>query len=392
MVSHSFIRREIEALEQLNITIQRVSIRKTTGITVDPADEKELNRTRAILQVDRFILLKSILQILTTPLNFFRALAVSLAIGWRSERGILIHLAYLAEAAVLKLWSCEEKIDHVHAHFGTNSTTVALLCCLLGGPSYSFTVHGPEEFDKVVDIALPEKIKYALFVVAISSYGKSQLYRWSQLQDWHKIAIVHCGLGKEFWNEPFQPVKDSSRLVCVGRLVPQKGQLLLVEAIYQLKLQGIHCELALVGDGPMRTEIADLIDKYQLSEQIQITGWASEAQVKEHILQSRALVLPSFAEGLPVVLMEALALRRPVISTYIAGIPELVKPSHSGFLVPAGDPIALAEAIKKVLNMSVEELMEMGERGYLDVSREHNIDIEAKKLVELFSRQSSSLE
>jgi colanic acid/amylovoran biosynthesis glycosyltransferase len=391
-VSHSFIRREIEALEKAGVQILRVSIRKSAEGLVDPADQKELSSTKVILQANGLILAKSILQILTNPFKLLSSLAVALAMGWHSERGVLRHLIYLLEAAVLKFWSSQEQIDHIHAHFGTNPATVALLCHQLGGPSYSFTVHGPEEFDKVVDIALPEKIKHALFVVAISSYGKSQLYRWSELKDWSKIAVVHCGLGDQFWSDSPRPIQDTPKLVSVGRLAPQKGQLLLIEAIYQLKLKGVFCELILVGDGPMRSEIEALISKYQLVEQIKITGWASEAQVKQYILESRCLVLPSFAEGLPVVLMEALALRRPVISTYIAGIPELVKPDYSGFLVPAGDSVALAEAIQKVLTLPLEELTEMGQRGYLDVLREHNITTEAKKLVELFSKQTTSLE
>jgi len=391
-VSHSFIRREIEALENAGVQILRVSIRKSAEGLVDPADQKELSSTKVILQANGLIFAKSILQILTNPFKLLSSLAVALAMGWHSERGVLRYLIYLLEAAVLKFWSSQEQIDHIHAHFGTNPATVALLCHHLGGPSYSFTVHGPEEFDKVVDIALPEKIKHALFVVAISSYGKSQLYRWSELKDWSKIAVVHCGLGDQFWSDSPKPIQDTPKLVSVGRLAPQKGQLLLIEAIYQLKLKGVFCELILVGDGPMRAEIEDLISKYQLVEQIKITGWASEAQVKQYILESRCLVLPSFAEGLPVVLMEALALRRPVISTYIAGIPELVKPDYSGFLVPAGDSDALAEAIQKVLTLPLEELTEMGQRGYLDVLREHNITTEAKKLVELFSKQTTSLE
>ena len=156
-VSHSFIRREIEALENSGVQILRVSIRKSAEGLVDPADQKELSSTKVILQANGLIFAKSILQILTNPFKLLSSLAMAVSIGWHSERGVLRHLIYLLEAAVLKFWSSQEQIDHIHAHFGTNPATVALLCHHLGGPSYSFTVHGPEEFDKVVDIALPEK-------------------------------------------------------------------------------------------------------------------------------------------------------------------------------------------------------------------------------------------
>jgi len=390
-VSHSFIRREIIALESLNIPIVRVSVRKAEEKMADPADEKESTITRVILQAEKHIFFKSVFLVLARPLKFWLALKLTVQMGWKSERGILRHLVYLIEASVLKLWSEQEQISHIHAHFGTNSATVALLCHQLGGPTYSFTTHGPEEFDKVNDIGLPEKIKRASFVIAISSYGKSQLYRWSDLKDWPKINIVHCGLEKEFFDTSRQAIPEQPQLVCVGRLAPQKGQLLLIEAVYQLSKLGIFCQVTLVGDGPLRSEIEDLITKYQLKEQVKITGWASESQVKEHILQSRALILPSFAEGLPVVLMEALALRRPVISTYIAGIPELVKPNWSGWLVPAGSLSDLVEVMQKVLKMSTQELEEMGERGYQEVLKEHDVRKEALKLAQLFSKQSTSL-
>ena len=384
-ISHSFIRREIAALEALNISILRVSVRKTEEEMVDPADLKELESTRVILQSGGLVLLKSLLLILlSSPLKFLAALKLTIKMGQKSERGIIRHLAYLVEASLLRQWSLEEQISHVHAHFGTNSATVALLCYQLGGPTYSFTTHGPEEFDKVSDIALPEKIKRASFTVAISSYGQSQLYRWSDLQDWSKIKIVHCGLEKQFLATLPQPIPDLPKLVCVGRLAPQKGQLLLIEAIHQLSLRGVACEMTLVGDGPMRSIIEELIQKYQLTDCVKITGWANESQVQHHILQSRALVLPSFAEGLPVVIMEALALRRPVISTYIAGIPELVKPNVSGWLVPAGSLNDLVEVMEQVIKMPKEKLEEMGEKGYQDVLREHDIRKEAAKLAELF--------
>ncbi|OZA06932.1 MAG: hypothetical protein B7X95_00695 [Methylophilaceae bacterium 17-44-8] len=172
----------------------------------------------------------------------------------------------------------------------------------------------------------------------------------------------------------------SNTLVCVGRLCEQKGQLLLVEAAKQLVEQGIDFELVLAGDGELRPPIEALITKYQLSQNIKITGWISSDQVRGYLLASRAMVLPSFAEGLPVVIMEAMSLKRPVISTYIAGIPELVEPLKSGWLVPAGDVNLLANAMKSALLAPPETLTAMGEAAFIKVTERHHIDIEAKKL------------
>lgn len=386
-VSHSFIRREIQALEADGIPVSRFSIRSCATELVDEADKRELEKTRFILSVGLIGLLLYALRVaVSRPTRFLRAISLTWKIGWNGERGILYHLAYLAEACVLLEWCKEAKVSHVHAHFGTNSATVAMLGHVLGGPTYSFTVHGPEEFEKVQAIALPEKIHRAAFVVAISSFGQSQLYRWCPLNQWSKIHIVHCGVDQSFLDQPFVPIPEQPRLVCVGRLCEEKGQLLLVQAVKQLVQEGLKFKLILVGDGSIRPEIEALIAVHRLQDFIEITGWASSTEVRQQLLQSWALVLPSFAEGLPVVLMEALAAGRPVISTTIAGIPELVKPGVCGWLIPPGSIEALTKAMREVLQSPVSQLEQLGKAGTEQVAQEHDAAIEAGKLANLFRK------
>jgi len=272
----------------------------------------------------------------------------------------------------------------VHAHFGTNPAAVVMLVHLLSGMSYSFTVHGPEEFDKPEAISLADKIRHASFVVAISSFGRSQLFRWCDHGDWHKIKEVHCGLDESFLQAPVTAVPLVPRLVCVGRLCEQKGQLLLVEAIRVLVQEQRQVELVLAGDGPMRADIEKLVADYGLSAQVRITGWISGQQVLQEIVESRALVLPSFAEGLPVVLMEACALHRPVVTTYIAGIPELVQHGETGWLIPAGSVAALADALRELLETRPAALNDMGARAYARVAAQHDIRTESAKLKQFF--------
>jgi len=281
-------------------------------------------------------------------------------------------------------WFQQAKVGHVHVHFGTNSATVALLCRTLGGPPYSFTVHGPEEFDKPGAISLEEKINQSAFVVAVSSFGKSQLYRWCDYRQWQKVQIIHCGVDDDFLQHPYTPVPATPQLVCVGRLSEQKGHLLLLEAATQLALEGVTFKLVFVGDGPLRKQIEATIARHNLHGTIEITGWASSAEVRQHLLNSRALVLPSFAEGLPVVIMESLALARPVISTYVAGIPELVEPGVCGWLVPAGSVSHLADAKRTVLTLPPDELSQMGKIGLERVAHDHSAAIEASKLASMF--------
>ncbi len=386
MVSHSFIRREIRGLTDHGVVVKRYSIRSTRGRVHDESDKEEVLRTRAVLSAGALRLLKAFIFRFRRPFRLFTAVmaAIRLAIdaNWRLPH----HVVYFLESCCLADWLEADGVCHLHAHFGTNSTSVALLCHRLTGIPYSFTVHGPEEFDKPERISLPRKIRAASFVVAISSFGRSQLYRWCRHDQWPKIHIVHCGLDETYLSVEHECVPDVTRFVCVGRLCEQKGQLLLIEALHRMVRGGVSVELVLVGDGEMRGEIELLIRRYALSDHVRITGWADSDRVREEILSSRAMVLPSFAEGLPVVIMESLALCRPVITTQIAGIPELVHPD-CGLLIPAGSVDSLVESMTRFLAMPVTELTAMGEAGAMRVSQAHNVRHEAEKLAVLF-RQS----
>ena len=390
-VSHSFIRREITALEERGIQVHRFSIRASPSELVDEKDQIELQKTRFVLDVGIIGLLGNLLwTFLTNPIRFLKALVLTFKLGWGKDKGILIHLAYLAEACVLLSWFRELKIAHVHAHFAFNPTAVVMLCNALGGPPYSFTVHGPETFDRASVLSLGEKIERASFVVAISSYCRSQLYRWCDHQYWSKIHVIRCGLDKQFLNQSYTPVPQNSRLVCVGRLAEQKGHLILLEAVHQLVSEGVSLKLVLVGDGDLRPQIESLIEQKKLQDYVEITGWATNAEVRQQILDSQAMVLPSFAEGLPVVIMEALALGRPVISTYVAGISELVENRVCGWLVPPGSVEDLTSAIAKMLQSSQHDLQQMGKIGMERVEKYHNVETEANKLADLFNKTVSA--
>jgi colanic acid/amylovoran biosynthesis glycosyltransferase len=387
-VSHSFIRREILALERQGFEVQRIALRGWDGQLVDEDDQRERTRTHYVLRQGFPALIWNLLQaLLAAPSRFLAALALAARMGWRAERPLPYHFLYLAEACCVLRWLKSSGATHVHAHFGTNSAEIVMLAHALGGSPYSFTVHGPEEFDRPEALGLGEKIRRSAFVVAISSYGRSQLYRWIDHAHWPKVKVVHCGLEPAFYDVEPLPPPAAPRLVCVGRLCEQKGQLLLIEATARLAAKGIRFELVLVGDGEIRREVEALIEKHALSKQIRITGWISGGQVRKEILSARGLVLPSFAEGLPVVIMEAMALRRPVVSTCVAGIPELVRAGENGWLVPPGNIDELISALEDLLSRSVDDLQTMGEVSRLRVLERHSIDIEAAKLAHLF-RQS----
>lgn len=384
-ISHSFIRREILALERQGFEVQRIALRGWDSELVDDEDLHERTRTRYVLQDGLLpLLLASLRMLLLSPGRFLGALGLALRMGWRAARPLPAHLGYLAEACRILPWLRSSGALHVHAHFGTNSAEVVMLAHALGGPPYSFTVHGPEEFDQPQFLGIGEKVRRSTFVAAISSYGRSQLYRWVAHAHWAKINVVHCGLEATFHQVAPAPPPAAPRLVCIGRLCAQKGQLLLVEAVNRLAARGARLELVLAGDGEMRIEIEALIAKHNLGHLIRITGWINSDQVRSEILAARALVLPSFAEGLPVVIMEAMALRRPVLTTYVAGIPELVNSGENGWLFPAGDLDGLVAAMEDFLSRTTEDLRSMGEAAHARAVQRHCIDTEAAKLAGLF--------
>lgn len=385
MPSQTFIRREILELESCGWSIDRFSIRSTAGEVIDPDDVAELGRTRSVLGAGAPLrLVSAVLRTLVRrPRRFAAAAATAVRLSRHADRGAAIHLVYLAEACVLAEWFAAAGTDHVHTHFGTNAPAVAMLVRSLGGPTFSFTVHGPEEFDRPIALHLRDKVQAAAFAVVISSFGRSQMYRWADREDWPKIHIVRCGLDASFLRRELSPVPPDRRLVCVGRLGEQKGQLVLIEAATRLLADGVRFELVLAGEGPLRPVIEQAIRDAGAEGSISITGWIDNARVRQELEAARALVLPSFAEGLPVAIMESLALGRPVITTTVAGIPELVDDT-CGRVVPAGSVEDLTEAMRWVLDAPTDVLDEMGRRGQQRVAEHHDITREAALLAQLF--------
>jgi len=388
-VSHSFIRREILALEKHGFEVMRIALRGWQETLPDRDDLAEQARTHYVLRNGVAPLLIDALRVMMqSPWRFIKAARLATRMVRESDRPLPYHMIYLAEACRTLRWVRSHGCARLHAHFGTNSAEVAMLAHALGGPDYSFTVHGPDEF--MTPVGLGEKVHRAAFTIAISSFGRSQIYMRSHHRDWPKIHVVHCGLERSFHDGSATAVPRAPRFVCVGRLCEAKGQLLLIAAAARLKAAGIECELVLAGDGPMRVELEKLIDEHGLNSKVRITGWISNDRVRSEILAARALILPSFAEGLPVVLMEAMALRRPVLSTYVAGIPELVISGENGWLFAAGSVEELVDAMVKCLAVMPEDLSRMGHLGHQRVIARHSIETETAKLASLFRAPSQA--
>lgn len=379
-VSHSFIRREILGLEAAGVSVRRFTLRPPDKDLPDPEDRAEAARTEIVLgQGAPALLLATFGQLLRRPGRWFKAFRIAWGMGQGAPLRIARNMAYLVEACWLA--GRMAGVQHLHAHFGTNPAAVARLTHILSGVPYSFTVHGPEEFDGPLMLDLPGKIADARYAVAISSFGRSQLMRWTDPRDWAKLLVVRCGVDAIFAQAEPQPLVEAPALSCVARLSGQKGLPLLIEAAALLKRRGVDFRLTVVGDGEMRREIEQQIADNGLQDRVIITGYLSAEGVRAQVAASRAMVLPSFAEGLPVVIMEALALRVPVIVTQIAGTPELVD-DRCGWLIPAGAIAPLADAMQAALAAKPEDLRAMGEIGRARVLDQHDALRNARSLGE----------
>lgn len=387
--SHTFIRREIQALERQGITIQRIALRGWDGELVDAADRDERSRTRYVMARGTGALATSLLlSMLQTPFKLLRAARLAWRMARTSDRAWPVHLAYLAEACVVRRWMQASNATHLHAHFATNSAEIAMLARALGGPPYSFTAHGSDITDRPAQVGLPLTVSNAAFVVAVCSFGRSQIFRWTSHTLWDRVKVVRCGVPPGYGLDGNATTQQRARLLCVGRLSKEKGQLLLIHAARILADADIEFELVLAGDGPMRGEIEALTSSLGLKGHVRLLGWLDAHGIEQQIRLARGLVVPSLSEGLPVVILEAMSHGRPVVAPYLAGIPELVKEGRNGWLFPAGDVEALAAAMRACLHAADDELLRMSRAARADVRTAHDIDTEAEKLADLFQRSA----
>jgi colanic acid/amylovoran biosynthesis glycosyltransferase len=386
MTSTTFIRREIAAIERAGVPVKRFAVRHWSERLVDPQDMSERGRTEYLLTGKSGRLMGGLARhALLHPRSFGEALEALGEIKRAAGSGFVRHSAYLAQAIRLRKRCLELGIDHVHAHFSTNAATVAMLCHLLGGPRYSFTVHGPDELDELAANSVTDKVQHAAHVVAISQYCRDRLCAHLPEHLWRKVRVVPCGVDLSDYPAEPGPPPMSARLLSVGRLCPQKGQVEIPAAIASLASKHPGLSVVLIGDGESRAAIEREVTGTGTGGRVKLLGWRTNAEVRRRIGETRAVLLPSHAEGLPIVIMEAFAMGRPVIATRIAGIPELVD-EKCGWLVEPGDAGGLAGAITAAMAANRTALAKMGREGRKRVAARHDIDRIAARLIALFEQ------
>lgn len=379
--SDTFIQREVAALRALGHEVTTCSIR-TTGAEhlVGPEQREEHARTYKVLVAAKnpLTLLRAHLRWMRQPGRYLRALKLAWQTAPRGVKGRFYNLIYFLEAGVLAAHLAKQGVDHLHNHIAKASCTVAMLASDLSGIPYSFTIHGPDIFFEPHHWRIDEKAARATFVACISEYCRSQLMCFADQAHWGRFHIVHCGVDPDRYT-PAPHRSEDTHLLFVGRLAGVKGVPILIEALRGLAPDTPNLRLTIIGDGPDRAALESQAQGLPIT----FTGYQSQSEVAETLATADLFVLPSFAEGVPVVLMEAMASYVPVITTRIAGVPELVAQGTSGLLVAPGDASGLRDAIK-VLADDPERRLRMGAEGRAKVETEFNITREAGWLSALF--------
>lgn len=387
-VSHTFILREVQRLRRANFEIHTASIRPAEisfdGMTVD--EQSEVAATFYVKQQGiRGALKAHSTVLLNSPSSYFNGLRFALSLGGTDLRQMVLAFCYFVEAVMLGYWMKSRDLRHLHIHLANAAATVGLIASRTFPIKFSMTVHGPDEFYDVAGLRLAEKVAGASFACCIGQFARSQLMKLSPPLEWDKFEIAPLGVDPQsFTPRPFRTHPDSFELLCVGRLVPAKGQYILLAAIRRLVKSRPNIQLRFVGDGPDREGLERIIAANGLSRNVTLEGSVNQDRIRAYYRQADIFVLASFAEGIPVVLMEAMAMEIPCISTFVAGIPELIRNDIDGILVRPSDDQELAAAIERLID-DPELRRRLGAAGRRRVIEKYDLDRSIARLAEIFT-------
>jgi colanic acid/amylovoran biosynthesis glycosyltransferase len=389
-ISHTFILREVLSLREQGFEIRVASInppdRPASELTAEERAEAET--TFCVKRAGMAKLVSAcLISFLRSPVSWMQGLVFSLCLGGADLGKILYGTFYFFEALLIGRWMAGEGLDHLHVHFATPASTVGLIVSKIFPVSFSITVHGPDEFYDVPGYRLQEKIAGASFICTIGKFARSQLMKISPPVQWTKFEVAPLGVDPErFGPRPSPPAADGFELICVGRLVPAKGQQMLVGAMSKLLGEGRNIRLRLVGDGPDRQSLERRVADLAIGASVIFEGPVNQDRIRSLYQAADLFVLPSFAEGIPVVLMEAMAMEIPVVTTFVNGIPELIRHGIDGWLVAPSDEEGLALAIATL--MDDEPLRRrLGQAGRRRVLDQYHLKHNTERLAQIYHRR-----
>lgn len=383
-VSHTFIRREIEAMRRRGAEVFTFSVRRTDPSELHfESDIREAEQTRAILPTDPFTLIRDhAWAILRRPIAYARTLVLSRQHRLPGLRGWLWAWFHFLEAVRLARLMDGVGVSHLHNHFANSGSTIGLLASSLLELGWSVTLHGRADFSYPAVALLGDKMRHARFVVCVSHYGRASAlsYAGAEVPD-DKLFVVRCGLDARTLPAPGRKTASRSRLriLSVGRLSHEKAQVGLLEAVATLTREGFDVELEIVGEGPERARLESRIRHLDLEDRCKLAGAMTETQVFERLETADVFALSSLIEGLPVSLMEAMALGVPVIAPRLAGIPELVEDDRTGLLFHPADWQGLAGCLRRLLE-DASLRSTLAEHAREKVAREYDVDLAVEPL------------
>jgi colanic acid/amylovoran biosynthesis glycosyltransferase len=401
-VTHTFIQREIEQIRRHGFEIRTFSVwRATDDQLLSGVDREEHARTYPLLPPQAADYLSAHLQAVSrAPRAYVRTLGRAMWLSTHGLRGRLLGVLWFLEAVVVQCRCRAHGIRHVHVHLDGTAPALGLLVAYLGnggadtGPwSFSMTVHGSKEFFDVRRQRLDRKVRAARFVVCVSDFTRSQLMALVDEAHWDKVHVVHCGIDPEQFAPPeaARPADEVTRILTVGRLDNMKGIPVLIEAMAELRRRGAQVELTVVGDGPDRDHLQRLAERAGVGGYIAWPGSVGQDAIRAHYHAADIFCLPSFAEGVPVVLMEAMSTGLPVVANHITGIPELVVNEVNGLLVRPGRTDLLVAALETLVD-DAELRSRLGRAGREKVLREFESRAVGAQLRELFTTELASAE
>jgi|WetSurMetagenome_2_1015567.scaffolds.fasta_scaffold19473_4 colanic acid/amylovoran biosynthesis glycosyltransferase len=385
-MSHTFIENEIRALREQGIEVHTFSIRRPASIDL-------LSRHHVDAAKDTFYILDGIFSFIIStmfgflnPVRFLSCLFFSQKISPPGMKMRFLHLIYAFESIRLALEMSRRNLKHIHVHMANNGATVTLLACTYNKQlEYSMTIHGPDEFYNVKHFYLKTKIENSRFVRCISHFCRSQIMIWNTQDKWNDYHIVHCGVDTEHFISKTNHINDKFSILSVGRLAPIKGLTILLDAVDSLIKSGVDCRLNIIGDGPMKDALLVKTNQMGLEGQVVFIGPVGQDEIIDYYKRADALVVSSFMEGVPIVLMEAMATGLPVIATNVGGITELVEDNLNGFVIPAGSSDKLFRALKMLAD-NRNRAIEMGIKGREKVIQEFSIANLGKQMFNLFEK------
>jgi colanic acid/amylovoran biosynthesis glycosyltransferase len=385
-VSHTFFLKEILGLRRMGFKIEVASVNPPDRpmSELPPREAEEADNTYYLKRTSIWEALYVIVTVtLVHPTVAFRGLRASLRLGgWDIPRKIYA-LFYMVEAFLLGRWMKRRGLNHLHVHFGGSVATVAMITAETWGLEYSLTIHGPEEFYEVDYCYLPRKIERAKFIFCISDFCRSQLMKYCDPGHWDKMHVVRLGVDPEEFTPVMHAGNPHLQIVCVGRLVPAKGQHILLRAFSSLHAKGHAVHLTLVGDGPDLPSLKQEVAEKGLEASVTFRGALNHDETRRQLAEADIFALASFAEGIPVALMEAMAMGIPCVTTSIAGIPELIRDKEDGLLVSASSAESLACAIESLL-VDRELRERLGAAGRERVIARYNLPVNLKLLASTF--------